>query len=354
MGNGFFDAVHNVQGFDNDPNNHGDHLGSAYQDGWYGFVSKDLRRLLGQPVSDGFSRTYCGNGSLSACRAALLAALSDALAESPGHLYDEDKSTPATDRVDTCPGGNSDQWCWDSVRFRPIGGVTVPTIHWINRPTFQQAVEIQGHRDRGYARPKGATPFTVPLVPAYRACTAPNRTHGAPLSFGSCAAPVQRSDYLTVGSPDSNGKGANSIGSVRFDVQVGNGVPPDEADVLVHGSLTDVRNQSGLTDYTGELRASTTVRITDSNNGGATGSDPATMDDVPVGVPMACVATADPAIGGNCSVSTSLDALVPGTITESDRAIWQLGEVTVLDGGSDGVVSTTPNTVFARQGVFVP
>jgi acyl-homoserine lactone acylase PvdQ len=148
MGNSFFDAIHAMEGFDNDPNNHGDHLGSAYQDGWYGFVSKDLRRVLGLPVSDGFSRTYCGSGSLSTCRTALLDALSDALAESAGTLYDEDKSTAATDRVDTCPADKSDQWCWDSVRFRPIGAVTYPTIHWINRPTWQQANGILGHRSR--------------------------------------------------------------------------------------------------------------------------------------------------------------------------------------------------------------
>ena len=34
MGADFFDAVHGVLKFDNEPNNHGDHLGSAYQDGW--------------------------------------------------------------------------------------------------------------------------------------------------------------------------------------------------------------------------------------------------------------------------------------------------------------------------------
>ena len=44
MGADFFDAVHGVLAFDNEPNNHGDHLGSAYQDGWWGYVSKDLRR----------------------------------------------------------------------------------------------------------------------------------------------------------------------------------------------------------------------------------------------------------------------------------------------------------------------
>jgi hypothetical protein len=30
------------------------------------------------------------------------------------------------------------------------------------------------------------------------------------------------------------------------------------------------------------------------------------------------------------------------------------GQVQVFDGGADGVVSTSPNTLFAKQGVFVP
>ena len=88
----------------------------------------------------------------------------------PPTLYDEDHSTAGVQRVDTCPAGKSDQWCFDSVRFRPIGAVTVPTIHWINRPTYQQAVEMQGHRPRGYIRPKGATPLRVSLVPAFKGC----------------------------------------------------------------------------------------------------------------------------------------------------------------------------------------
>jgi hypothetical protein len=136
---------------------------------------------------------------------------------------------------------------------------------------------------------------------------------------------------------------------------VGNPVTPvDEADVLVHANLTDVRNQSSLTDYTGQLQASTSVRITDANNGGASGSDPATVSDVPLTAGMTCAATPSTTTGGDCSVSTSLDALVPGTVTESKRAVWQVGEVTVSDGGSDGLVSTGPNTVLARQGIFVP
>ena len=34
--------------------------------------------------------------------------------------------------------------------------------------------------------------------------------------------------------------------------------------------------------------------------------------------------------------------------------MWQLSQVTVADGGSDGLGSTEPNGVFAVQGVFVP
>ena len=41
----------------------------------------------------------------------------------------------------------------------------------------------------GYPRPKGATPLRVSLVPAYEECSAPNRTHGAPLVSPSCNPP---------------------------------------------------------------------------------------------------------------------------------------------------------------------
>src|SRR5439155_19412672 len=76
----------------------------------------------------------------------------------------------------------------------------------------------------GYPRPKGATPFRVPLAPAYKQCTSPNRQHGAPLSLGSCNPPQPTSSQLTVGTGDANGKAANSTGSVRYDVMGGDPV----------------------------------------------------------------------------------------------------------------------------------
>jgi hypothetical protein len=85
---------------------------------------------------------------LSACRNALRSSLRDAMTVPASGLYDEDPSDPDTDRVGRCPSSKSDQWCFDAVRFRPLGAIQVDPIHWINRPTFQQAVEVQAHRPR--------------------------------------------------------------------------------------------------------------------------------------------------------------------------------------------------------------
>jgi Penicillin amidase len=355
MGDDFFNAVRSMMHFDNDPHGGGDHLGSSYIDGWYGFVSKDLRKALGQPATDGFSRTYCGGGSLTACRDALRQALADALAETPAQTYDEDSATAGTQRVSGCPAGKSDQWCWDSVRFRPVGAVSVRTIHWINRPTFQQAVEVQGHRPRGFPRPRGATPLRASLVLAYRACASPNRMHGGPLAGGSCSPPQQRSDYLTVGTLDANGQPAKYTGSVRLDVFQGNtSTPTDEADVNVQVAMTDVRKQSDLSDYTGELSVETTLRMTDRNNGGGAGDDAATAFDLPFPVTVPCSGTPDTTVGGSCAIDTSFDAILPGTVKENGRSNWQLTAFQAFDGGADGLISTSPNTLFAKQGVFTP
>ena len=141
LGKDLFGGVEGMIGLDNAPNNHGQHLGSAYQDGWYGYAKKDLRTLLGERVRGKYSRKYCGKGKLSRCRSALAASLKDAIANSdPAKVYGDDQKC-----VDESGGdGNKLQYCYDTVVHRPLGAIQQPRIHWINRPTFQQAVEIQG------------------------------------------------------------------------------------------------------------------------------------------------------------------------------------------------------------------
>jgi hypothetical protein len=157
-----------------------------------------------------------------------------------------------------------------------------------------------------------------------------------------------------VGSPDSNGAGANSIGAVTYSVIVGNpSTPANEADVKLTVSMTDVRIKSTLADYTGQLQVDAAARVTDRFNGSGN-TEPATGTDTSFPVTVPCTATGSTTIGSTCSVSTTFNAVTPGAIVESQRAIWQLGDVKVLDGGPDGIASTGPNTLFARQGVFAP
>ena len=207
----------------------------------------------------------------------------------------------------------------------------------------------------GYPRPAGASPLRASLVPAYNECTAPNRTHGPPLDSGSCNPPGQRSGFLTVGTPDANGRSASMVGSLRLSTVTGNpGTPADEANINIAFSTTDVRVAGTLVDYTGELQARAALRLTDRRNG-STGIDTATMSETTYAFTVPCTATAAAGVGSTCSLTTTADALVPNTVTETKRSIWQLGEIVVMDGGSDGDAETTAgNTVFLRQGLFIP
>jgi hypothetical protein len=95
------------------------------------------------------------------------------------------------------------------------------------------------------------------------------------------------------------------------------------------------------------------VRITDGANGA--GASPGTVEDFRYSLPIPCIATADVTVGSTCSATTTADALVPNTIQERERAVWEVGQVVVMDGGADGLASTgAGNTPFARQGIFVP
>jgi len=218
-----------------------------------------------------------------------------------------------------------------------------------------------------HPRPKGATPLRVSTVPAFKQCTAPNRTHGAPLAFPSCNPPVQTSTAVTVGSPDANGAAANSVGFVKLNVKPGVVGPPDTSDVLITASISDVRCKAGTTacgnanaadgaDYTGELQGNATIRISDHWNAVAPGGGPdaATVIDIPFPVPAACANTASTAEGGLCTANTSANTVVPGSVKTGKRAIVEVGQITITDGGPDGLNGTTPNTLFETQGIFIP
>jgi len=136
LGKRLFEAMSSVHALDNHPNNNGDHVGSAWQSGWYSFAQKDLRTLLGRRVAGRWTRTYCGRGGLGRCRRALSGSLKKALEVEADALY--------RDEVCAAAGRDGDQTCFDAIWHRPLGGITQPLIPWQNRPTFQQVVEFAG------------------------------------------------------------------------------------------------------------------------------------------------------------------------------------------------------------------
>jgi acyl-homoserine lactone acylase PvdQ len=100
--------------------------------GWHQYMDKDLRTLLGKPVKGKFANRYCGNGDLSACRAALWAAL-----ESAGAL------------LEAAQGPDPNAWRADAnaerIDFAP--GLLPYTMRYTNRPSgIQQVIEFGGHR----------------------------------------------------------------------------------------------------------------------------------------------------------------------------------------------------------------
>ncbi|MEC3981089.1 penicillin acylase family protein, partial [Amycolatopsis sp. H20-H5] len=145
MGDAGFAAMVNVlqinespSGFQNEtPGKHvgQPHQGSSYQHGWWGYASKDLRTVLGQPVAGPLGATFCGGGNVTTCRQALVDSLTQAAAQPANTVYPGDAD---------CSAG--DQWCADTVIQRALGGITQDKISTQNRPTFQQVVEFPAHR----------------------------------------------------------------------------------------------------------------------------------------------------------------------------------------------------------------
>ena len=149
LGGKLFKAVESMIPFHDAPGP----LGSAFFDGWYGYVDKDLRMLLAkkakgkkaQKVKGKFSRVYCGGGKLRKCRKRLSKSLGEALDHtSNAELYPPDDDRDPSECEEE--GLGDAQWCFDAVRHTATGAITQPPIHWIDRPTFQQVVEVEGHR----------------------------------------------------------------------------------------------------------------------------------------------------------------------------------------------------------------
>jgi TolB protein len=201
--------------------------------------------------------------------------------------------------------------------------------------------------------PLAANKLRASLVPAFTPCTSPNREHGPPLVGGSCSPPQPRSTYLSLGG--GSGSPPSSVGKVSIRTRLGTPGGADDTDVNLRLRLTNVMRAADLSEYTGEVLVSATVRVTDWQGGDGPTRVSSTIRDFPLEFDATCVSTPTSPVKSTCAANTTLDALIPGSTPEGTYAVWAIDQVKVYDAGPDENTATAAdNAALAVQGVFVP
>jgi hypothetical protein len=120
--------------------------GTDFADGWWGYTSKDLRRVFGIGHERApYSRAYCGNiphrhltaaALRTRCRTALRTSLRQALTVTPRQLYGRKCAT------------DPEPACSDQNRWTYASAIALPPFPYQNRTTFQQVVTLTQHLAR--------------------------------------------------------------------------------------------------------------------------------------------------------------------------------------------------------------
>jgi len=179
--------------------------------------------------------------------------------------------------------------------------------------------------------PKKAKGFKGSFTTAFNQCTAPTgTTHAAPLAFPGCAPPVRTS----VGNANDNEFNQGN-GSASFGITV-TGTP----DVKLKLKASAIDNNGSPAGNTAQ--SFSTIRITDNN---CAPTSPCTVVDLPFAVTFTYAA-------GAASVSTSANAVIPGSVVGGKAANTQIPNVVLTDG--DTVSASSPCCTAFAQGIFVP
>jgi len=101
--------------------------------GWFMYFDRDIRHLLGMPITQPFNNYYCGGGNVGLCRQAIWNQLKLAGSEL------------------TTQQGTSDPAAWRSdataERISFVPGLLPTTMRYANRPSgIQQVISFKGHR----------------------------------------------------------------------------------------------------------------------------------------------------------------------------------------------------------------
>jgi acyl-homoserine lactone acylase PvdQ len=135
--------------------------GSAYDGGWEGYLQRSLQQAVNPAVAHGYSQVYCGgngsggNGDLASCQAALKSALDSTISQLTNVYGTSDPNAWTCSRTNETGGRAPGSAQADGVRCNPslddiqfsvLGVGKVPSMPWVNRPTFQQVVQFPGGR----------------------------------------------------------------------------------------------------------------------------------------------------------------------------------------------------------------
>jgi hypothetical protein len=138
--------------------------GSAYDGGWEGYLQRSLQQAVKPTLAHGYSQVYCGgngsgaNGNLAACQAALKSALDSTISQLTSLYGSSDPNAWTCSRSNETGGRAAGSAQADDVRCNPslddiqysvLGVGKVPSMPWVNRPTFQQVVQFPGGRPTG-------------------------------------------------------------------------------------------------------------------------------------------------------------------------------------------------------------
>jgi acyl-homoserine lactone acylase PvdQ len=135
--------------------------GSAYDGGWEGYLQRSLQQAVNPAIAHGYSQAYCGgngsggNGNLASCQAALKSALDSTISQLTSVYGSSDPNAWTCSRSNETGGrapgsaqadGVRCNPSLDDIQYRVLGVGKVPSMPWVNRPTFQQVVQFPGGR----------------------------------------------------------------------------------------------------------------------------------------------------------------------------------------------------------------
>jgi hypothetical protein len=130
--------------------------GSAYDGGWEGYLQRALQQAVHPALVHGYSQAYCGgngsggSGDLSSCQAALKGALDSTITQLTNIYGSSSPSAWTCSRSNETEGrapgsAQADNLrcnpSLDDIQFSVLGVGKVPSMPWVNRPTFQQVVQ---------------------------------------------------------------------------------------------------------------------------------------------------------------------------------------------------------------------